>query len=228
MAKRFAEALAGTLILLTVGAATTTNALAQGRSRAAENSDWPCQQILVRNISVPAVWNGPSIENAKWQDDPKIVDLIDKVAARRMPLDEAQQAVTDYAKTLSGDDKKTKLTALFAGLYTKLNRERSVVIEGLDRFGHKQKELADKLRAETAELHAAQDAAGNAPLPDLKDQSEPSKAPGPEATILEKLQWDLRIFQNRHKSVSFVCESPVIIEQRLFALARTIQENLDL
>jgi len=227
MAKRLVtRAVSGSLAVLAFGT-LAASALAQGRSRAPENSDWPCHQILVRNISVPAVWTGPSIDDAKWQDDPKIVDLIDKVAARRMPLEEAEQAINDYAKTLTGDDKKTKLTALFAGLYNKLNHERGVVIEGLDRFGHKQKDLADKLRAETAELHAAQDAAGNAPLPDIKDQSEPGKAPGPEATILEKLQWDMRIFQDRHKSVSFVCESPVIIEQRLFALARAIQQNLD-
>jgi len=225
--KRLVAGCVACLAFTSMAAAVISQAGAQGRSRAAENSDWPCKQILVRTISVPAVWNGPSIDEAKWQDDPKLVDLIDKVAARRMPIEEAQQTVSDYAKSLSGADKKTKLTALFAGLYSKLNHERSVVIEGLDRFGHKQKELADRLRAETAELHAAQDAAGNAPLPDLKNQSGQTKAPGPEATILEKLQWDLRVFQDRHKSVSFVCESPVIIEQRLFALARTIQENLE-
>jgi hypothetical protein len=200
--------------------------LAQGYTKKPVNSDWPCQQILVHNISVAAVWTGPSIDNADWQNDPKLVDLIDKTAARRVPLEDAQKQITDYAKTL-GDDKKAKLTALFAGLYHKLDQERVQVIDGLDRFGHQQKELGDKLRAETAALHEAQDKAGGAPLPDIKDQSSPAKAPGPEASILEKLQWDMRIFQDRHKAVSFVCESPVLIEQRLFALARTIQENME-
>jgi len=199
---------------------------AQGYTKKPVNSDWPCQQILVRNISIPAVWTGPSIEGVDWQSDSKLVDLIDKVAARRLPLEEAQTEITEFAKTL-GPDKQTKLTALFAGLYHKLNNERTQVIDGLDRFGHKQKELGDKLREETAALHEAQDKAGGAPLPDIKDKSGPAVPPGPEATILEKLQWDLRIFQDRHKSVSFVCESPVLIEQRLFALARTIQENLE-
>ena len=143
-------------------------------------------------------------------------------ARRATPAaEQAQQQITDFAKTL-GPDKSSKLTALFAGLYHKLNNERSQIIDGLDRFGQKQKELGDRLREETAALHEAQDKAGGAPLPDLKDKSSPTTAPGPEATLLEKLQWDLRIFQDRHKAVTFACESPVLIEQRLFALARTI------
>ncbi len=190
------------------------------------NSDWPCQQILVHTISPAAVWTGPSIDGVEWQSDPKIVDLTDRLAARRLPLEDAQHEIADFAKTL-GADKASKLTALFAGLYHKLNNERGQIIDGLDRFGHKQKELGDRLREETAALHEAQDKAGSAPLPDLKDQSNPTTAPGPEATILEKLQWDMRVFQDRHNAVKFACESPVLIEQRLFALARTIQENLD-
>jgi hypothetical protein len=216
--------LAGGLAVLTLAFAIQPG-LVQGAGKKV-NSDWPCQQILVRTISVPAVWAGPSIDGIDWQSDSKLVDLTDRLAARRLPLEQAQQQITDFAKTL-GADKTSKLTALFAGLYHKLNNERSQIIDGLDRFGQKQKELGDRLREETAALHEAQDKAGGAPLPDLKDKSGPQTAPGPEASILEKLQWDLRIFQDRHNAVTFACESPVLIEQRLFALARTIQENLN-
>jgi hypothetical protein len=216
--------LAGGLAVLTLAFAIQPG-LVQAAAKKV-NSDWPCQQILVRNISVPAVWAGPSIDGVEWQSDPKLVDLTDRLAARRLPLEEAQQQITDFAKTL-GADKTGKLTALFAGLYHKLNNERTQIIDGLDRFGQKQKDLGDRLREETAALHEAQDKAGGAPLPDLKDKSSPQTAPGPEASILEKLQWDLRIFQDRHNAVTFACESPVLIEQRLFALARTIQENLN-
>jgi hypothetical protein len=203
----------------------TEPVLAQGYAKKPVNSDWPCQQILVHNISVAAVWAGPNIEGIDWRSDPTIVNLVDKLAPRRLPLEEAQHDIADFSKTL-GADKNLKLTALFAGLFNRLDNERVQLIDGLDRFGHKQKELGDKLRAETAELHEAQDKAGGV-LPDIKNQSSPSSAPGPEASILERLQWDMRIFQDRHKAVSFVCESPVMIEQRLFALARTIQDNMN-
>jgi hypothetical protein len=38
---------------------------------------------------------------------------------------------------------------------------------------------------------------------------------------------DTRIFEERRKTMSFVCEVPVLIEQRLFALARAIQQSLE-
>jgi hypothetical protein len=36
-----------------------------------------------------------------------------------------------------------------------------------------------------------------------------------------------RIFQERAQSLTFVCEVPTLIEQRLYALARTIAEALN-
>jgi hypothetical protein len=41
------------------------------------------------------------------------------------------------------------------------------------------------------------------------------------------LEWDLRVFDERHQSLAYVCETPTLIEQRLFALARVIQRSLD-
>jgi hypothetical protein len=41
------------------------------------------------------------------------------------------------------------------------------------------------------------------------------------------MEWDTRIFEERRKTMNFVCEVPVLIEQRLFALARAIQQSLE-
>ena len=45
--------------------------------------------------------------------------------------------------------------------------------------------------------------------------------------VEEKLLWDTRIFDEREQSLTYVCESPVLLEQRLFALAREIMAQLD-
>ena len=42
----------------------------------------------------------------------------------------------------------------------------------------------------------------------------------------EQLDWDTRIFQDRQQALSYVCETPVILEQRVFALARAIAAGL--
>jgi hypothetical protein len=42
----------------------------------------------------------------------------------------------------------------------------------------------------------------------------------------DELTWSLRVFDERQRSLRFVCEVPVLIEQRLFALSRMIQSAL--
>ncbi|MFK8252159.1 hypothetical protein [Ancylobacter terrae] len=39
--------------------------------------------------------------------------------------------------------------------------------------------------------------------------------------------WDTRIYDTRTQAVTAVCESPVILEQRAFALARAIQNAME-
>ena len=113
------------------------------------NPDWPCRQILVGRLSAAAMWSGPSIEGVAWRSDPAVADLVAKIAARRTPLEEAGRAIDDFAAS-QGAGKQKKLLAVFAGLFETLDGERTQVIEGLLRFGAKQKELADKIRAENA------------------------------------------------------------------------------
>ena len=45
--------------------------------------------------------------------------------------------------------------------------------------------------------------------------------------LTNRVEWDTRIFEERRKTMNFVCEVPVLIEQRLFALARAIQQSLE-
>ncbi|HEY5226394.1 MAG TPA: hypothetical protein VIJ06_06345, partial [Methylovirgula sp.] len=68
-------------------------------------------------------------------------------------------------------------------------------------------------------------------LHEAEDKSvSPDKANDPSSpvsTAAKQLQWDVRIFQDQHNTLSYVCEVPVLVEQRLFALTRAIQDDLD-
>ncbi|HUB64686.1 MAG TPA: hypothetical protein VL996_09620 [Methylocella sp.] len=178
------------------------------------NPDWPCRQILVPRLSVAAVWSGPSIEGISWRNDPAVADLVARIAARRIPLDEAEHAIEDFARS-QGPGKSKKLIASFAGLFETLNDERTQVIDGLLRFGARQKELAEKIRGENA---LGQEKPGKA-SPDSSGQHVTPAA--------QELEWDLRVFDERRQSLTYVCETPTLIEQRLFALAKVFQRSLE-
>ncbi|SFI45237.1 hypothetical protein [Bradyrhizobium sp. Gha] len=175
--------------------------------------NWPCAQAKVPEISVAAVWAGPALDDAetKWKDDSKVSALVSKLAARKTPLDEAEKSVKDF---LTGSaDKTAKAKLLFAGLFDTLNAQRSQVMGGLERVSRKQREAADKIREETIQLQALQDA-----------------TPRDEAKVdamSNQLIWETRIFEDRRKVVRFVCEVPTTIDQRLFALGRVIQQEIE-
>jgi hypothetical protein len=188
-------------------------------SRAADAADprypdWPCVQAKVPEISQAAVWDGPPIDGAMntWQSDPAIANLVARLAARRIPLEEAQKNITDFIAG-AGSDKPGKAVLLFAGLFDTLNHQRTEVMDGLERLERRQKDLADRVKADFAALRA------------LQDQAQPDEAKINELNT--KLEWSTRIFDDRRKSVRYACEVPTIIERRLGALARTIRQEME-
>jgi hypothetical protein len=176
--------------------------------------DWPCVQAKVPDISVVAVWSGPPIDDIgdRWQDNTKVRDLVTRLAARRVLLEDAEKAIAEFV-TGSADEKQEKAKLLFAGLFTVLNRDRSDVMNGIERFTRRQRVFADRIRSDTSRLRELQ---GNAEA----DQ-------GATKELRTQVEWNTRIFEERRKTSTYACEVPVLIEQRLFALARAIQQSLE-
>jgi hypothetical protein len=138
--------------------------------------DWPCVQAKVPEVSLAAVWAGPELGDAtdKWKEDMAVSALVERLAARRTPLD---------------------------------------VLNGLERITRKQRGAADAIRAATLSMHA------------LQDEATPD--PARIEQLSNQLLWQTRIFEDRQRVVKFVCEVPVAIDQRLFALGRAIQQAME-
>jgi hypothetical protein len=176
--------------------------------------DWPCVQAKVPEVSLAAVWAGPDLDDVagKWKDDAKISALVSRLAARRTPLEEAEKAVTAFLSD-AGAGKTEAGKLLFSGLFETLNAQRASVMNGLERITRKQRAAAEKIRADTLALQAQQGAA----TPD----------PAKVEEFGNQLVWATRIFDDRRRVVTFVCEVPVAIDQRLFALGRVIQQEME-
>jgi hypothetical protein len=176
--------------------------------------DWPCVQAKVPEISIAAVWDGPPIDDVMtaWHVDPAIVSLVVRLAARRIPLEEAQKNATDFIAA-AGADKTRKGVLLFAGLFDTLNHQRTEIMDGLERLQRRERELADQIKTDVAALR------------ELQDKPQPDEAKINE--LNSKVEWGSRIFDDRRKSVRYACEVPTLIERRLFALARTIRQEME-
>ena len=176
----------------------------------AAETDWPCVQRRVVELSVAQMWAGPPIDPATslWRDDQAVASLVRSLASRRTSLDEASAAIERFSNAL-GTDNDAKLALLFAGVFEVINTERRRLINGIERYARKQRSLADQI-SETGRI--------------LTQSTNPT----PERTALEqKLQWDTRIYDDRNQALTYVCESPVLLEQRVYALGQEISRHLN-
>jgi hypothetical protein len=193
----------GGIGLVIVGLLSTETVLAA-------EAAWPCVQRRVAELSVAQMWAGPPFDPATshWRDDQGVASLVRSLASRRTSLDVASAAIERFGNA-SGPEKDAKLTLLFAGVFELINAERRRLINGIERYARKQRSLADQI-SETSRV-LGQDA-----------------KPTPERTTLEqKLQWDTRIYDDRNQALTYVCDSPVLLEQRVYALAQEISRHLN-
>lgn len=172
--------------------------------------DWPCIQRKVPELSVAQVWSGDALpETAKeWNKDAAVTQLVDELAARRTSMDAAQKQLEAFVTTLPADQADEKLAQVFQGLFEKLNREREQVISGIARYAGKQRQMAADLRKKASDIDKLRRDT-NADPTELEKQGD-------------QLKWETRVFEERVQSLSYVCEVPTIIEQRLYGLSKLI------
>jgi hypothetical protein len=176
--------------------------------------DWPCQQLKVPGIALASVWTGPSIEigDAAKPTDEKQSELVSRLAARRTAIEDARKLIADYVIGTAAE-KQQKAKTLFSALYSTLNAQRDEVMNGIERFSRKQKAAADDIREEARKLREMQD--------------QPNADQAQTEDLAGRLAWQTRIFEDRRKSTSYVCDVPVLIEKRLFDLGKAIQGALN-
>ncbi len=192
-------------VVLTIGAASA------GARVSSTDPDWPCQQIKVPELSIAAVWPDALPDEADNAALPGLADLAAKLAARRTPMEEAEKDIAAFV-TGTPEERKKKAGLLFLGLFGALNAQRFQVMNGIERAYRKQKDFAKKIRAGAEKMRGLQDA--NADAKEIQ-------------RLATQLQWETRIFDERRKTLTYACEVPVKIDQRIFALARSIQQAVE-
>jgi hypothetical protein len=176
-------------------------------------SDWPCIQRLVPQLAVSQMWAGPIPESGgDASPGGEVAQLAHQLASRSMPLAEAEAAIDRFADSLAPDERNPELARLFEDVLQLINQERSQVIAGIKRYTRKQQHLAEKIAQDSQKLA------------DLQPGTTPD---APTQELLEARQWDLRVFEDRRRVLTQVCEQPVLLEQRAFSLSRAMQARLE-
>jgi hypothetical protein len=192
--------------------------LASGTPLAAQpansDSDWPCVQRLVPELAFSQMWAGPHPDRAKGaaSANGEIAELAPRLASRATPDDEAQAAIDRFAASLPAGQRDAQLGLLFDQVLRLINQERSEIIAGIRTYTRKQQHLAAKIAQDSRQLANLQPGT----TPDAKTQA-----------LRDERQWDLRVFEDRRRILTQICEQPVLLEQRAFSLARAMQAELE-
>lgn len=189
-------------------------ASAQPRS----DPDWPCIQRKVSTLGIGSVWTGPDLTEAgPWGDDREAAQFARKLASRKTELRDVDALIDEFLTKVDPAEKAKRLTRVFAGVFEVLNGERNAVVGGIVRYAQGQQRLAERIREEADKVSETR----HGPVEDSAQVSSKEAIERENA-----FNWDRRIFEERKKSVTYVCEVPTILEQRIGELARKIQAKI--
>ncbi|MDD9727989.1 hypothetical protein PVV74_21290 [Roseovarius sp. SK2] len=171
---------------------------------------WPCVQRKVETLSLGLMW--PIALPEDEVEDPALAagirDLAGTLAVRRLEMDTLRQAAEEFTDRWP-EDTEANLGRAFAQTFKSLNTRRSQIINGIADFSLGQIALAEKID----EMRLEMDTALEAENPDFDRVDE----------LEEKLDWDQVIYSDRQQSITYLCETPQLIEKRLFAIAQMLQ-----
>ena len=172
--------------------------------------DWPCIQRRVPHLSLGQVWAGPLPDPAieALADTAPVQGVARALALRRTTMPEAEALIAEFA----ADADAATLTALFVATLEHIDTSRDRVLAGITRYAHKQTDLDHHIKEARKEFAALTEA----------ESQDFDRLDALEADI----DWSTRIFLDRQQSLTYVCETPVILEQRAFALGRAVMAHL--
>lgn len=193
------------------GSLLATLALGAGLPASADiraDPTWPCIQRRVERLSLGVMWPHPVPAEAAPLP-PDLLDDVARLALRRVSEEDARALVAEVAAAHPGFG-VAEYGQLFREAFARIDAERAEVIAGIGRYAGNQARLAGEIRdleAEMARLEAEE-----APDFDRMDEVE------------AEMDWRVRVFRDRDRALTYVCESPVLLEQRAYAVAQMLLE----
>ncbi|EHK73265.1 hypothetical protein SM0020_34892 [Sinorhizobium meliloti CCNWSX0020] len=170
--------------------------------------DWPCIQRKVENLSASLMWPAPVTRVAL---SPEANDLVEALSLRRVSLEEADAHVRAFVERNKQADGQL-LGNIFYGVFDNIAETRQRLIAGIARYSRSQ--IALSSRIEGARVEMAKLSREKSPDFDRIDKLE------------EQIDWDERIYRDRSQALTYVCETPVLLEKRAYAIAQMLLKHV--
>ena len=152
--------------------------------------------------------------DSAWQKIGSVNRLVQRITSPGYDQNAADHEIEEFASKQEPQRNDRMLTLLFAGVLDVLNDDRSKMIKGIIRYSRGQTERANRLGDDLNEMAR------------IEEDSSAGSQKRLEA-LREQMVWQQRIFDEREEFIPHLCSRPVLIEQRLGFLARSIASYLE-
>jgi hypothetical protein len=181
-----------------------------------ENPDWPCEQALVPEVSAAVVWDGPDPTpfSDQWASDAEVAGLARRLSARGTDRAHSESLIEAFAEAQPSAERDRRLTLLFAAVLDILNADRGKLLSGILRYSRDQERRARVLDSDLTQMV------------ELEEEGS-EEARQRLAELRTRVELEQRVFDDREKSIPFLCTRPRAVEQRIGELARAIASRLE-
>jgi len=175
--------------------------------------DWPCVQRLVPELMLSTVWEGPSLEgHDKWWQDEAVTVTVGELTDPTLTEAESTEIVDRFVETYNGDTNDA-LLSVFSGVYEKSGYERRKQFNGILKYVREQRGITKEIARVSAEMRKRRNEGQTAEMEEMK-------------LLQATLEWNTRVYDERDKLTIYLCEEPVLLEQRLGVHSRAIIKHL--
>jgi hypothetical protein len=174
-----------------------------------QNPNWLCAQRLVQTLEPGSYWAGPAVPpHDDWRDNEAIFNLATEIVDRDTSDADALKKLAVYADGVPADQRAKAYPYLFGALVDQTNDQRQIIIQRIEKLGHRQNEMGQVISDLDNKVDAAPE--GN---PDRAD-------------LVGKRDFDIRVFRETQFTMRYACEAPANMERRLGQFARVLMSKL--
>ncbi|MBT4769158.1 MAG: hypothetical protein HOO00_01340 [Rhodospirillaceae bacterium] len=175
--------------------------------------DWPCAQRLVPELMLSTVWEGPSLEgHDKWWQDEAVSVTVGELTDPTLTEAESTEIVDKFVETYKGD-KNDALLSVFSGVFEKSGYERRKQLKGILKYVNQQRGITKEIARISKEMRKRRKEGMTSEMEEMK-------------LLTQTLEWNTRVYDERDKLTVYLCEEPVLLEQRLGFHSRAIMKHL--
>ena len=163
---------------------------------------WPCIQRYVPKLSVGAFWDGGLSPSDSWRENESITRLTEKFSDRKIPVEENLEDIRIFLASV--EDPTSVAADLVRGLQHAVNQQRDHIIAGIGRFAERQTMMIRRIEKQSQAME------------------NPDLGPAQKRDLESRQKWDIRVFEEREGMMAYLCEQPVLLEKKFFAVGRAI------